>query len=125
MPVPVALKSAEAEYMGACNVGTMLCHLRELLYEFEFLGKDDYDLNGSIKSIPAIILVDNQATVRMSQNYKVTSRNCHKAIRWHFVRCGVQDNLFSLKWVLAKDQLADNCTKSQEANKSFHLSLEP
>ena len=27
MPVPVALSSAEAEYMGACNIGAMICHL--------------------------------------------------------------------------------------------------
>jgi hypothetical protein len=37
MSVPVALSSAEAEYLGSCNLGVMISHLRELLYEFEFL----------------------------------------------------------------------------------------
>ena len=119
MPVPVALSSAEAEYMGACNVGAMICHLRELMYEFEFLGTEKYDLDGITKSIPAIILVDNQATVRMSKNYKITSKNRHIARRWHFVRRGVQNDLFTLQWIPGKDQLADDCTKTQEASKSL------
>ena len=68
MPVPVALSSAEAEYMGACNAGAMLCHLRDLQYEFACLGNNDYDVNGSTASVPAIILIDNQATVRISKN---------------------------------------------------------
>ena len=38
MSVPVALSSAEAEYMGACNLGAMICHLRDLKYDFEKLG---------------------------------------------------------------------------------------
>ena len=119
MPIPIALSSAEAEYMGACNAGAMLCHLRELMYDFEFLGTENYDLEGSTKSIPAIILVDNQATVRMSKNYKVTSKNRHIARRWHFVGRGVQDDLFTLQWIPGDDQLADDCTKTQAASQSF------
>ena len=119
MPVPVALSSAEAEYMGACNLGAMVCHLRDLKYEFEKLGCDDYDVEGSTKSVPSILLIDNQATVRMSKNYKVTGKNRHVGRRWHFVRRGVKDKLFSLNWIAGEDQLADDCTKSQEAKKSF------
>ena len=119
MPVPIALSSAEAEYMGACNAGAMLCHLNELLYDFEFLGSNEYDVEGRLDNTPSIILVDNQATVRMSKNFKVTSKNRHVARRWHFVRRGVKDGLFALYWVPGEDQLADDCTKSQEASKSF------
>ena len=46
MPVPVALSSAEAEYMSCCNLGAMICHLRELLYEFAFLGTSEYKMDG-------------------------------------------------------------------------------
>ena len=71
----------------------------------------------------SIIFVDNQATVRMSKNYKVTSKNHHVRRRWHFVRQGVQNNLFTLQWVPGKDQLADDCTKTQEHSKAFpHIS---
>ena len=119
MPVPVALSSAEAEYMGACNAGAMLCHLRDLQYDFEYLGSKNYSDEGSTASIPAIILIDNQATVRMSKNFKVTSKNRHIARRWHFVRRCVKDGLFVLQWVPGDDQLADDCTKTQLASKSY------
>ena len=62
---------------------------------------------------PAIMLIDNQATVAMSKNYRVTAKNRHIGRRWHFVRRGVQANLFSLKWIPADDQLADDLTKTQ------------
>ncbi len=119
LPVPVALSSAEAEYMGACNLGAMVCHLRDLMYEFEFLGTNDYDENnGKTKEPPTVLLIDNQATVAMSKNYKVTSKNRHVGRRWHFVRRGVQDKLFILKWIPGEDQLADDMTKTQVASKS-------
>ena len=72
--------------MGACNAGAMLCFLKELIYDFDFLDTEQYSLEGRTKSISTIILIDNQATVRMSKNYKVTSKNCHITRRWHFVR---------------------------------------
>ena len=119
LPVPVALSSAEAEYMGACNLGAMVCHLRDLMYEFEALGTRDYDENeGQTKLPPTVLLIDNQATVTMSKNYKVTAKNRHVARRWHFVRRGVEDKLFILKWIPGEDQLADDMTKTQLASKS-------
>ena len=118
MPVPVALSSAEAEYMGACNLGAMICHLRDLTYEFEKLGTPEYNIEGRTKEVPSVLLIDNQATVRMSKNYKVTSKNRHVGRRWHFVRQGVKDKLFTLNWIPAEDQLADDCTKTQIAKKS-------
>lgn len=118
MPVPVALSSAEAEYMGACNLGAMVCHLRDLSYDFEYLGSSKYDHDGRTLSIPTVLLVDNQATVRMSKNYKVTSKNRHVGRRWHFVRRGVKDELFQLHWIPGEDQLADDMTKTQVSTKS-------
>jgi hypothetical protein len=113
MPIPVALSSAEAEYMGACNLGAMISHLRELFYEFEFLGKSTYQIDGVFGSTPTLMLIDNQATIQMSKNYRVTSKNRHVGRRWHFVRRGVQSKIFTLKWIPAIDQLADDLTKSQ------------
>ena len=118
MPIPVALSSAEAEYMGACNAGAMLCHLRDLRYDFENLGSSTFDINATDKDTPSIILVDNQATIRMSKNYKVTGKNRHVGRRWHFVRQGVKQKLFNLQWIPGQDQLADDCTKTQPASKS-------
>jgi hypothetical protein len=108
MPVPVALSSAEAEYMGACNLGAMICHMRELLYDFMFLGTEEYDREGTFGATPSILLIDNQATISMSKNYRVTAKNRHIGRRWHFVRRGVKVNLFKLEWIPAKDQLGDD-----------------
>jgi hypothetical protein len=118
MPVPVALSSAEAEYMGACNLGAIISHLRELLYEFEFLGTDSYKIDGTFGKTPSILLIDNQATVSMSKNYKVTAKNRHVARRWHFVRRGTIAKMFQLVWVPGNDQLADDLTKTQTVDKS-------
>jgi len=118
MPVPVALSSAEAEYMGACNAGAMISHLRELQYDLEYLGTPEYKLDGeNSNDVPSILLVDNQATVRMSKNYKITNKNRHIRRRWHFVRQGTMDKLFKLVWIRAEDQLADDMTKTQGAAK--------
>ena len=68
---------------------------------------------------PSMILIDNQATVAMSKNYKVTSKNRHVGRRWHFVRRGVKAKLFKLQWIQAPDQLVDDLTKTH----SFTISL--
>jgi hypothetical protein len=120
LPIPVALSSAEAEYMGACHLGMMVCHLRDLQYDLDYLGSPTHDAEeGTHPNAPTILLIDNQATVRMSKNYKVTNKNRHVARRWHFVRRGNRDKLFSLCWIPAEDQLADDTTKSQASNKSL------
>ena len=43
VPVPVALSSAEAEYMGAANSATSLAHYRELTYDLENMRTKEYD----------------------------------------------------------------------------------
>ena len=102
--------------MSCCNlVGALICHLRELLYDFLFLGKNEYDRSGTCGKTPSILLVDNQATVQMSKNYRVTAKNRHVGRRWHFVRRGVKDGSFILHWIPAEDQLADDTTKTQLA----------
>ena len=65
--------------MSCCNLAAMVYHLRELLYEFEFLGTKDYKIDGASGTPPTIMIIDNQATVTMSKNYKVTSKTRHIA----------------------------------------------
>ena len=48
---------------------------------------------------PSIMMVDNQATVKMSKSLKVTAKTRHIARRWHFVRTGQQQGLFNLHWL--------------------------
>jgi hypothetical protein len=78
LPVPVALSSAEVEYMGVCNLGTMVCHLRDLMYEFEALGSCEYKKKEGQTKLPlTVLLLGNQATIVMSKNHKVAAKNRH------------------------------------------------
>jgi hypothetical protein len=79
LPVPVALSSAKAEYMGAYNLGVIVCHLRDLMYKFEFLGTNDYDENnGKTKEPPTVLLIDNHPfeqarTIHLDQPCRIGS----------------------------------------------------
>ena len=86
----------------------MVCHLRCLTYEFENLGTPEYNIDGRTKEVPSILLIDNQ----------VTAKNRHVGRCCHLVRQGVKDKLFTLNWIPAEDQLADDCTKTQTSKKS-------
>ena len=119
VPVPVAMSSAEAEYMGSANAATALAHHRELIYDLEYMGTKDYDIKLVHSQIPSLILTDNQATKAMSQNYKVTKKNRHIARRFHYVKQGVKTGDHEVEWIRSEDQLADDMTKTQEAAKSL------
>ena len=86
VPVPVALSSAEAEYIGAANAATSLAHHRELTYNLEHKGTKDYDPEQVHGEVPSLILVDNQATVAMSKNYEVSKKNRHIRTPFHHFR---------------------------------------
>ena len=119
VPVPVALSSAEAEYMGAANAATSLAHHRELTYDLENMGTKEYDPEQVHGEVPSLILVDNQATVAMSNNYKVSKKNRHIARRYHYVKQGVKTKDHEVEWITSDDQLADDMTKTQESSKSL------
>jgi hypothetical protein len=86
MPVIIALSSVEAEYIRDCNLGTMISQLQELQYEFEYLGTPEYKFYEFFGPISTMLLIDNQVTVQMSKNYRVTSKNRHIGPRCHFVQ---------------------------------------
>jgi hypothetical protein len=62
-------------FMGCCNLGAMISQLQELMYAFEFIGTNEYVIDGVFGDIPTIMLVDNQAMVQMSKNYHLTLKN--------------------------------------------------
>jgi hypothetical protein len=101
--------------MGACNLGAMICYFKYLYYDFKFLATDKYEENGCHSMIPPILLIDNSATIAMSKNYKVSSRNRHIGRRWHFVGRGQIAKYFQTYWIPAEDQIADDMTKTQTA----------
>ena len=118
MPVPIAMSSAEAEYMSACNLCMKLAHLRMLVYDIELLGHSDFDPDSET---PNVVLIDNQATVSMAKSKKVTSKNRHIRRREHYVRQGQEQGEHNLTWLPAEFQLADIMTKTQDSKKYLPL----
>ena len=114
VPVPVAMSSSEAEYMGACTACMAMAHLKMLIQDLKYLGSQDYDTKITEKSHMNILLVDNEATVAMSKNYKPTKKNRHIARRYHYVREGERTQEHHLEWIPAEDQVADDMTKTQK-----------
>ena len=119
MPIPVSMSTAEAEYMAAAICCMALAHFRSLEYDFNNLGKDNYNVNEESPNIPTVLLVDNSATVTMSKNFKQTKKNRHIARRYHYVREGTRMKFHKLVWIKNDDQLADDMTKTQASTTSL------
>ena len=116
------MSSAEEEYLGACNAAMALAHLKMLLFDFENIGKPDYNDLSEDKEVPPVLLVDNQATVNMARNFKPTKKCRHIARRYHYLREGERNKLHQLRWIPKEDQLADDLTKTQsEATAKPHV----
>jgi hypothetical protein len=62
-------------------------------------------------------MVDNDATVQIAKNGKLTRKTRHIERRFHFVRQGQQDGIHQLHWIPCDSQLADVLTKTQPASK--------
>ena len=112
VPVPVAMSSAEAEYLGASVACMSAAHLRMLVYDFEHLGSNIYHANDVEKTPPALILLDNTAAKAMAQNDRDTQHTRHILRRYHYVRQGCADKAHELAWISTSRQLADILTKN-------------
>jgi len=89
MPVPVAMSSGEAEYLGAAGAAIAAAHLRMLWYDFKCLGTSStYSIELMEKEPPSLIMVDNEAAIATSASEKDTSRTRHILRRFHYVSRG-------------------------------------
>jgi len=82
---PVALSSAEAEYVVACEVGKEVVWLRKLLL----------DLFGKPLD-PTTINCDNQSNIKMSEDLIFHARTKHINNKYHYIRSLVQDGFVKL-----------------------------
>jgi hypothetical protein len=57
-------------------------------------------------------MIDNEATVQIVRNGKLTRKTCHIEWRFHYVRQGQQDGTHQLHWIPCESQLADILTKT-------------
>ena len=91
----------EAEYVALSEAAREACWLRnlynELGYNQEFL---------------TVIKGDNNGSITMARNQQFHSRSKHIAIRWHWVRDLVEQNLIKIETCWDPQQTADVLTKA-------------
>jgi hypothetical protein len=96
----VALSSAEAECMAACEATQEAIHLRLLLGEM-----------GLPQERPTVLYEDNQSCIAMSESPTLQRRSKHIDIKFHFVRERVERGEIKMEYIPTGEQLADIMTK--------------
>ncbi len=123
MPTPVAMSTSEAEYMAACSATMATAHICMLLFDMLYLGTKQWHISTQrLPTTPAILMIDNEATVQIAKNGKLTRKTHHIECRFHFVRQGQQDSIHQLHWIPCDSQLADILTKTQLSGKLIQTS---
>lgn len=64
---------------------------------------------------PVVINVDNQSTIKISENDACHERTKHIDVRHFYVRDEIKNKTIKLRWVQSNNQLADILTKSLSA----------
>lgn len=100
----VSLSTLEAEYVSLTEASKELVWVIRILNEF----KDAKILNINFEGL---LYCDNQAAINFSKSTIENHRTKHIDIKYHFIRGLVLENLFSLKYVNTKLNLADLFTK--------------
>ena len=96
----VALSTCEAEYIALA----MACQ------EAKFLAQLLSDLSCKDKSC-VMIYVDNQSAIALAKNPVNHKRSKHIDIRYHFIRCEIEDGNVSLLYIPSEENVADVFTK--------------
>ena len=71
----------------------------------------------ALGTIPKVLMIDNEATVQIAQNGKLTRKTRHIERRFDYVKEGQRSGMHQLFWIPATHQLADILTKSQLSSK--------
>jgi len=93
------LSSTEAEYVALTMTAQECLWLIKLQNEIE-------NTNEAV-----IIYEDNQSTIKLAENFVNSDRTKHIAVRMHFIRDQIENNLIKLKYIPTTDQIADVLTK--------------
>ncbi|XP_046394830.1 secreted RxLR effector protein 161-like [Ischnura elegans] len=104
----VATITMLAEYYALFEASKEVIWLRDLMKE----------LRHPIE-IPTNILADNQGANSLADSYKLTERNKHSRIRYHFVRDCVSDKLVCVCYVPSSENIADLLTKLLPQSKTL------
>ena len=101
----VSLSTMEAEYITLTEASKELIWIIHILEECKNYNLISISLNVNR------LLCDNQAAIDFSKSPIENSRTKHIDIRYHFLRNLLNENLFELKYVRSKNNLADIFTK--------------
>lgn len=101
----VALSSAEAEYVVACEAG------KDLKWLVQFLGELEIEI------CRPLLLIDNQSTIKQIENSDTKRRSKHIDLKFHFIRQQYQAKAFELESVETENQVADLLTKPLAGSK--------
>ena len=95
----VSTSTAEAEYYSLSECA------KQCIWYMSFLN----ELNVNIKTIT--IMVDNKATIFISENRLTNQKSKHIDIRYHFVRELIRNEKIKLEYVKSQNNIADGFTK--------------
>jgi hypothetical protein len=100
VPTPVAMSSSEAEFLGACTGCMAIAHIQMLVYDMEYLGTKHWTSAAqNLPQAPIVVMVDNQAMVKIVASKKLTRKTRHIERRFHFAcasRCKIRFTHHSL-----------------------------
>jgi EAL domain-containing protein (putative c-di-GMP-specific phosphodiesterase class I) len=106
----VSRSSIEAEYKIITNVAAEIMWIQTLL--------DELDIP---HPTTASIWCDNFGATYLSVNPVFHARTKHIKVDYHFVREQVTRKQLNIRFISAKDQLADGFTKAMSAQQLFHF----
>jgi len=98
----VALSSSEAEYVAASAAAQEALYIQQLV--------EDMGFGGMLTGVP-LLLVDNEAAIKMARNPVAHVRTKHIDIKVKALTGWVKKGLLEIQHVGTADQLADGLTK--------------
>ena len=106
----IALSSADAECIAACEVSREAVWLRKLLFDL-FEGPMD----------PTVIHCDNTSCIRLSEDLMFHGKTKHIKNKYHYIRKLVQDGVLLLQYISTDEQVADILSKYLPNKKLVYL----
>ncbi|WVZ18913.1 hypothetical protein V8G54_006235 [Vigna mungo] len=97
----VSLSTTEAEYIVAAFCACQCIWLKRILKHLGIKNREATE-----------ILCDNNSTIQLSKNLVFHGRSKHIAIRFHFLKDLVNDEVINLRYCSTTEQLVDIMTKA-------------
>jgi hypothetical protein len=96
----VSLSTTEAEYVALCEVTKEIVWLQDMLEGLQLYKKET-----------VTVFQDNQSTIALATNSKVSRRSKHIEVKYHYVRKAVERKVITITYCPTERMLADIMTK--------------